>query len=82
MNPGCYMELKSGEQTGSLEIVEGKQGKFCKKVLRIPRNAAKGAVEIEVARDTRRGKILCAEIEHWIRVKQSAEVEPMRQDYD
>jgi hypothetical protein len=63
-------------------MVEGIQDKFCKKVLRIPRNAAKGAVEIEVARDTRRGKILCAEIEHWIRVKPSAEVESTRQDYD
>jgi hypothetical protein len=37
-----------------LEMVEGIQGEFCKKVLRTPKNAAKGAVEIEVARDSRR----------------------------
>jgi len=39
-------------------MVEGIQEKFCKKVLKIPRSAAKGAVEIKVARDSRRGKIL------------------------
>jgi hypothetical protein len=63
-------------------MLEGIQGKFSKKVLRIPRNAAKGAPEMEVARDSRRGKILCAEIECWIMVKQSAEVESMSQGYD
>lgn len=40
-------------------MVEGIQKKFSKKVPRIPRNAAKGVAEIEVARDSRRGKILC-----------------------
>jgi hypothetical protein len=48
------MELKSGKQTRVLEMVDGIQGKICKKVLRIPRKAAKGADEIEVAKDSRR----------------------------
>jgi len=56
------MGLKFGEQMGALEMVEGMQVKFGKGELRIPRNAAKGAAEIEVARDGRRGKIPCAEI--------------------
>jgi hypothetical protein len=35
------------------------QGRICKKVLRIPRFAANGAVELELGRDSRRGKMLC-----------------------
>jgi hypothetical protein len=36
------MELKWGEQTRGLEMLEGIQKKFSKKVPRIPRIAAKG----------------------------------------
>jgi hypothetical protein len=39
----CGAEI-SGIRKG-WEIVEGIQGKFCQKVLRIPRNAAKWAAE-------------------------------------
>jgi len=43
-------------------MVEGMQENFNKGELRFPRNAAKEAAEIEVASDSTRGKILCAEI--------------------
>jgi len=56
------MGLKFGEQMGALEMAEGMKGKFSKGELRIPRNAAKGVAEMEIARDSRRGKILCAEM--------------------
>ena len=63
-------------------MVDGIQRNFYKKVLRIPRNAAKRTHELLFVRDSRRGTILCDAIKHWIRVEQNAEVEPMRKDYD
>ena len=48
--------------------MDGIQGKFCKKVLRILRNVATGATESELRRDSRRRKILCTAIKYWSRV--------------
>lgn len=48
--------------------MDGIQGKFCKKVLRIPRNVATGPTESELGRDSRRRKILCTAIKYCRRV--------------
>ena len=49
--------------------MDGTQGKFCKKVLRIRRNEAKREAESELVRESRRGNILCAAIKYWISLK-------------
>jgi hypothetical protein len=63
-------------------IVDEIQGKFCKKVLRIPRNAAEREAENEIGRESMGGIILCAAIKYWISLKQSARAEPVRLCYD
>jgi hypothetical protein len=73
------MELRSRERG---EIVDGIQGKFCKKVLRIPRNAAKREAENEFGRDSMRDNILCAAIKYWTSLKKSARAVPVRLCYD
>jgi hypothetical protein len=57
---------------GNGGLVEEIQGKFCKKVLRIPRNAARWEAENEIGRESMGGNILCAAIKYWISLKQSA----------
>jgi hypothetical protein len=54
-----------------VEIVDTVEGRFCKKVLRIPRSAANRAAESELGREGRRGKILTYVAKYWVRVKQS-----------
>jgi hypothetical protein len=60
----CDSSILDGAEIWGIEegwkIVDGIQGKFCKKVLRIPRNAAKWAAETEIGRDSMTGKILIA----------------------
>ena len=63
-------------------MAEGIQGKFCKKVLRIPKNAAEREAENEIGMDSMGGNILCAAIKYWISLKQSARAEPVRLWYD
>ena len=58
------------------------QGKFCKKMLRNSKNAAKRAAGSELGRDSRRGKILCTVIKYRVRVKQSAEEELVEHCYE
>jgi hypothetical protein len=64
-----------------METVDGVQGRFCKKVLKVPRNGVNGAAESELGRDSRRGKILSAATKYKVRVNQGAEEEPVRQCY-
>jgi hypothetical protein len=40
-------------------------GRLCKKILRIPRFAANGVAELELGRDSRRGKVLCIAVQYW-----------------
>ena len=42
-----------------------KQGRFCKEVLGIPRNATNGAAESELGKETRRVKILGCVAKYW-----------------
>jgi hypothetical protein len=42
----------------------------CKKILGIPRFAAKGVAEVELGRDSRRAKVLCLAAKYWLRTLQ------------
>jgi hypothetical protein len=42
-------------------------GRFCKKILGVPRCAANGAAEIELGRD-RRGKTMSLTLKYWQRI--------------
>jgi hypothetical protein len=43
-------------------------GRFCKKILGVPRCAANGAAEIELGRDSRRGKTMRLTLKYWQRI--------------
>jgi hypothetical protein len=43
-------------------------GRFCKKILGVPRCAANGAAEIELGRDNRRGKTMSLTLKYWQRI--------------
>jgi hypothetical protein len=45
-------------------------GRLCKKILGILRFAANGVAEIELERDSRRGKVLCLAVKYWLRTLQ------------
>lgn len=62
--------------------MEEMQGKFCKKVLRIPRNAARREAENEIGRDSMTGNIPYTAIKYWISLQQSARAETARLCYD
>jgi hypothetical protein len=58
------------------------QGRFCKKILRIPRFAANGVAELELGRDSRRGKVLCVAVKYWLRILQMDRGELVRGCYE
>jgi hypothetical protein len=43
-------------------------GRFYKKILGVPRCAANGAAEIELGRDSRRGKTISVILKYWQRI--------------
>jgi hypothetical protein len=43
-------------------------GRFCNKILGVPRRAANGAAEIELGRDSRRGKTMSLTLKYWQRI--------------
>jgi hypothetical protein len=43
-------------------------GRLCKKLLGIPRFAEDGVAELELGRDSRRGKVLCFAVKYWQRI--------------
>jgi hypothetical protein len=53
-------------------------GRDCKKILGIPRFAANGVAEVELGRDSRRGKVLCRAVKYWQRTLQMDKEEPVR----
>jgi len=59
------------------EREDGVQGKLCKKVLRIHRNSTQGAAEGEHGRQSGRANMVSAATKHWVRVRQSADEEPV-----
>jgi hypothetical protein len=57
-------------------------GRLCKKILGIPRFAANGVAEIQLARDSRRGKVLCLAVKYWLRTLQMDKEELVRVCYE
>jgi hypothetical protein len=53
-------------------------GRLCKKILRIPRFATNGVAELELGRDSRRGKVLCRAVKYWQRTLQMDKKELVR----
>jgi hypothetical protein len=43
-------------------------GRFCKKILQVPRFAAKAVAEFETGRDSRRGKVMSMVVKYWLRI--------------
>ena len=62
-------------------IVDSVKWRFYKNALRMPRNAANGAADSQVGRDSVKGKVLRAATKYWVRVKQKVKEEPVRQCY-
>jgi hypothetical protein len=57
-------------------------GRFCKKILGLPRCAANGAAEIELGRDSRRGKTMRLTLKYWQRILRMANQELVKKWYD
>jgi hypothetical protein len=56
--------------------------RLCKKILGIPRFEASGVAEVELGRDSRRGKVLCLAVKYWLRTLQMDEEELVRVCYE
>jgi hypothetical protein len=54
----------------------------CKKILGIPRFAVKGVAELELGRDSSRGKVLCLAVKYWQRTLQMDKEELARMSYE
>jgi hypothetical protein len=57
-------------------------GRFCKKILGIPRFAANGIAELQLGRDSRRGKVLCRAVKNLQRTLQMDKEELVRVCYE
>jgi hypothetical protein len=57
-------------------------GRFCKKILGVPRCAANGAAEIELGRDNRRGKTMSLTLKYWQRILRMDNQELVKKCYD
>jgi hypothetical protein len=56
--------------------------RFCKKILGVPRCVANGAAEIELGRDSRRGKIMSLTLKYWHRILCMDNQEFVKKCYD
>jgi hypothetical protein len=55
---------------------------MCKKILGIPRFAANGEAELELSRDSRRGKVMRILVKYWQRILQMDKDDLVRVCYD
>lgn len=60
----------------------GIQRRFCKNVLRTPRNMANGIAERELRGESRRGKMLRHVVKYLCRIMQMLQDEPVRNCYE
>jgi hypothetical protein len=69
---GCESRLTYGAKIWGLDKgwkeTDIIYGRLCKKILGIPRFAVNGVAEVELRRDSRRGKVLCLAVKYWLRV--------------
>jgi hypothetical protein len=71
----------SGVEEGWKEIYKI-HGRMCKKILGIPRFAANGVAELELGRDSRRGKVMSTSVKYWQRILQMDKDDLVRVCYD
>jgi hypothetical protein len=57
-------------------------GRMCKKILGIPRFAANGVTELELGRDSRRGKVMNSLVTYWPRISQMDKDDLVKVFYD
>jgi hypothetical protein len=57
-------------------------GRFCKKILGVPQCAANGAAEIELGRDSKRGKTMSLTLKYCQRILRMANQELVKKCYD
>jgi hypothetical protein len=58
-------------------------GRFCKKTVGLTRrSAANGMTEMELGRDSRRGKAMWVAVKYWQRIIQMVIQDPVRQCYE
>jgi hypothetical protein len=57
-------------------------GRFCKKILRLPRCAANGVAEMELGRYSGRGKAMWLAVKYWQRIMHMDIRDPVRQCYE
>jgi hypothetical protein len=62
--------------------VERIHGRFCKKILRLPRCVANGMAEMEVGRHSRRGKAMWLAVQYWKRIMHMDIQDPDRHCYE
>jgi hypothetical protein len=56
--------------------------RFCKKLIQVSRSAVNGAAELEFGRNDRRGEVLCAWVEYWIRIMHLDTQDLVRECYE
>jgi hypothetical protein len=56
--------------------------RLCKKIVGIPRFAANRVAEVELGRNSRRGKVLCLTVKYWLRTLQMDKEELVRVCYE
>jgi hypothetical protein len=57
-------------------------GRFCKKILGLPRCAVNGMAEMVLGRDSRRGKAMWLAVKYWQRITHMDIRDPVRQCYE
>jgi hypothetical protein len=57
-------------------------GRFCKEILALPRCAANVMAEMELGRDSRRGKAMWVAVKYWQRIMHMDIQDPVRQCYE
>ncbi|KDR17814.1 hypothetical protein L798_08243 [Zootermopsis nevadensis] len=82
----CESRMMYGAEIWGLEEgwkeVDVIHGRFCKKVLGIPRVGANGVAEVELGRDSRRSKVLGLVTKFWLRILQMDRDDLVRRCYD
>jgi hypothetical protein len=76
------MVLKLWRLDEAWKEVDRIHGRFCKKILGLPRCAANGVAEMELGRNSRRGKAMWLAVKYWQRIMHMDIQDPVRQCYE
>jgi hypothetical protein len=82
----CQSRLMYGAEIRGLDEgwkeIDIIHGRLCKKILGISGFAANGVTELELGRDSRRGKVLCLAVKYWQRTLHMDKEELVRVCYE